>query len=802
MNVEHDQPTLFHRVHARHGSILLVALALAGTASAGLALTWRAAKAERRALDALESEVAQRRFAQEQLAVALEELDELYADLGEWWLANADGLTSLQRQCLTKALPRYERFAEAQGDAPDVRRATATAIHRVGQIRMALGRPGDAEGPFEQAVAIRRQLADFPPHHPADRLALAESLRARGAVLSTLRLKTAAEQLDREAADLADSLVAENPGEPLYLGVLIECLNDLSQRQEDLARNDEAETTHQRALSLARSLAASNPTAPRHRELLARLLSREGARAGVRGECDDAEAALRQTIGILKDLQIDAPSRIDYRARHAAALGDLAVALSKAKRPRDADPVLRRSVAMHDELAEEHPDVLLYRRRSAAAWHNLGVLHDRLGRAADAEAAWRHSIKLYEDLLRDFPDDQESRADLAATAALLASKLDSVDQSAKALEYRVMQADAARSLVDLAPENVNRRLALANAWIDIGGSLMGVGRTDEALGYLRNGLAAYEPVSGQRSLNMQGLSYLACGLTNLSQCLKLHRDGLEEAESALRRAADFHRRLANQRPDDLDFQRALGEDLVRLGELRRLQGKSAEAVDLCERALAFQRSNLADNPSDLAVRQAFREAHYELAKAKRALGDRAGASETAESLIRDMPDDPQALAMAVGFLENRAVAKAAVDKAADLGARNASIQNLLAYVLATTSHPGLRDPSRAVELARRATGFSPLNGAYESTLGLALFRSGQYDEAVVRLERAECLPGRLEGLDALALTLAHTQKGDLSTARRHYEHAMKWAEIHSLIDQEVFEDLRAEAEAALNDETS
>lgn len=797
MNTSRDENPVFQQAGARC-AVLLVALILTGVPAASLGLTWRALKAEWRALDALDGEIARRRFVETELAFTRETLDDMYTELRGRHMANADGLTDLQRRFLENALIHYERLTTGPpGAALDVRRDAAAAIHRIGQIHAALGRPGRADEAFERAVVIRRELAENPGARPADRLALAEGLRARGAALNALGFDFAAEGLDREAVDLADALVENHPGAACYLGALIESLSDLSQCQENQVRHVEAETAHRRALKFARSLAGSHSSLPKYRSLLARLLGREGVRAAARGDRDGAEVALRQAVEILRDLHADDPDRIDAQARFAAAMGDLAVVLIRADRPNDAEPELRRSITLNDDLAEHHPDVLLYRRRSASGWHNLGVLNERLGRAAASKAAWRQSIELYEGILRDFPDHHEFRADLAGTNALLASKERRARRPAEALEFRVSETAAARSLVDLAPADAARRLLLATIWIDIGYTLQAFDRGDEAVNHFRNGLAAFDVLLEQDPAAERHRSFLAYGLNRLAQCLKFRREGFKEAEALLRRAVKIRRDLADERPDDIDAQRFLGDDLCQLSELRRLQGDPAEAVELCEEAVALQQSALAHSPTDPNCRQFVRNAYVELARAKRALGDRAGAAEAAERLARDLPDDALAQALAARFLEDRASAKSAVERAAKLDPRGHVVHHALAYLLATTSDPGLRDPSRAVEMARKATATASQMGEYESVLGVALFRAGDLDEAVAAIERAEKLPRRMDDLDSLVLALVQARKGDWPAARHHYDRALKWTETHSPADQELFECLRAEAEAAL-----
>lgn len=65
--------------------------------------------------------------------------------------------------------------------------------------------------------------------------------------------------------------------------------------------------------------------------------------------------------------------------------------------------------------------------------------------------------------------------------------------------------------------------------------------------------------------------------------------------------------------------------------------------------------------------------------------------------------------------------------------------NNLAWILATSKQDDLRNPTRALELARRCVDLDSANPALLSTLAAAQATSGQFDEAVATLERATTL---------------------------------------------------------------
>jgi tetratricopeptide (TPR) repeat protein len=117
----------------------------------------------------------------------------------------------------------------------------------------------------------------------------------------------------------------------------------------------------------------------------------------------------------------------------------------------------------------------------------------------------------------------------------------------------------------------------------------------------------------------------------------------------------------------------------------------------------------------------------------------------------------------------------------------------LAWTLATCSIPQLRDPSRAVELARRAVETAPRADRW-NTLGITLYRSGDWKAAIVALEKAEALEGDNDlASNSFFLAMAHWQLGQKDQARDWHDKAVAWMVKNRPKDEEL---LRFRAEAA------
>ena len=91
-------------------------------------------------------------------------------------------------------------------------------------------------------------------------------------------------------------------------------------------------------------------------------------------------------------------------------------------------------------------------------------------------------------------------------------------------------------------------------------------------------------------------------------------------------------------------------------------------------------------------------------------------------------------------------------------ADNTLILNYIAWRYANFSDEEHRNPQRAVQLAQKACDLSPDYGHCWNTLGLALYRDGQWEAAVEVLNTSIKLEGDY-GCDCILLSMAHAQFG-------------------------------------------
>ena len=104
-------------------------------------------------------------------------------------------------------------------------------------------------------------------------------------------------------------------------------------------------------------------------------------------------------------------------------------------------------------------------------------------------------------------------------------------------------------------------------------------------------------------------------------------------------------------------------------------------------------------------------------------------------------------------------------KAIEMGPRSAEAHNDLAWLLATCPEAEIRDPGRAVELAKKAVELTPKQGNHWNTLGVAQYRVGDSKAAIEALTQSMGLRKGGDSNDWFFLAMARWQLGDQAEAR-------------------------------------
>ena len=124
---------------------------------------------------------------------------------------------------------------------------------------------------------------------------------------------------------------------------------------------------------------------------------------------------------------------------------------------------------------------------------------------------------------------------------------------------------------------------------------------------------------------------------------------------------------------------------------------------------------------------------------------------------------------------------------------DAKVHNNVAWVLASAPVPEVRDPARAVSLAKKAVELAPTEGTFRNTLGVAHYRAGDWNAALPALEKSMELRKGGDSFDWFLLAMAYEKLGDTEKARQWYQRATVWMEKNQAANEEL---RRFRAEAA------
>jgi tetratricopeptide (TPR) repeat protein/serine/threonine protein kinase len=119
------------------------------------------------------------------------------------------------------------------------------------------------------------------------------------------------------------------------------------------------------------------------------------------------------------------------------------------------------------------------------------------------------------------------------------------------------------------------------------------------------------------------------------------------------------------------------------------------------------------------------------------------------------------------------------DQAIALNPKYAACLNDLAWLLATCPELKARNPTRALDLAAKAVKLAPKEGGFWDTLGVAHYRTGDWQAAVAALNKAVELRRGGNAVDWLFLAMAHRRLGDHLEARKWYDQAVQWLDRFS-----------------------
>jgi serine/threonine protein kinase/tetratricopeptide (TPR) repeat protein len=474
---------------------------------------------------------------------------------------------------------------------------------------------------------------------------------------------------------------------------------------------------------------------------------------------------------------------------------------------------LENTLTFFEEIAKQNSNDRRARLEKAAAYRRVGGIHEQLGQDEQAAAAYQQALDISRTIATDFPEDPDCRRNLARSYSSLGGTKVSFLKWSSVRIPEVEQAyfEALRlqeQLVHEFPANLEGKHDLGLTYFRLGYiQLFRLGRPPAAAEEaVRQALKIREDLVAARPSEFLYRQELGMSLGNLGNLLIGTRK-FPEAEKVVRRELEVRQHLVDDFPAEPIARHYLADAFMDLTILQNSTGKLREAVEARRQELRLRKKLATEFPNFMLFQVQLAAHSRELGEELRNTGaqdDAIAAYEQAiaacKEVVRLRPD------VAFGYLcwrralarlGDREEAVAAWEQAVARGAENAELANQIAWSLATAPEPPIRNPEKAVQLAKEALALQPQNGGFWNTLGVASYRTAQWKDAVAALERSMPLRSGGDSFDWFFLAMAHWQLGNAKEARHYYDRAVEWMEQNKPQDEELREDLRRfRAEAA------
>jgi serine/threonine-protein kinase len=485
-------------------------------------------------------------------------VDDMYTRVAEEWLADEPVKDALRLEFLSKALDLYQEFTREQGHDPEVRRETALAFFRTGQIHRLLNQRHRAQEAYDQAVALQSNLCDEFPRDLGYRHDLADSFNWRGEMFREggATLPAAVEDYHR-ARVLQEALVAQSP-DPQFRKALARSHYNLAIAQLDLGRPEHAAKDLDRAAQLLGELRRAHPAVPEYRHELAKCFINRGVLHKDRGLFEKSGADYREAAELLHKLSEDAPARAAYRSDLASVHLNWGNLWSAQNEPGRAAGELGRALDLLQRLARDFPDRPGYQKKLANAHNSLAAVLAQGSEFDKAERHWHQARERFERLASEHPDDVESCQLLGTTHGNLGWLCAERKDWPQARNHLTAAIEQLRKALRGNPANPQTKLALRNQY-------QSLAEVSIRLGDHAAAAAAAESLATALGDRAQDYYYAACFLSRCTALLDQDKRLPEDARKAVARkyrdrAAAMLREAAARRGSN--FQRLPNEQDV------------------------------------------------------------------------------------------------------------------------------------------------------------------------------------------------------------------------------------------------
>jgi WD40 repeat protein/tetratricopeptide (TPR) repeat protein len=441
--------------------------------------------------------------------------------------------------------------------------------------------------------------------------------------------------------------------------------------------------------------------------------------------------------------------------------------------PSDVEAYVARSGAYlnnqeYGKAAADCAEVMRLKPDRANAWGEVFKSPDDVSRG---EYFLRDTLAREEKAAADFPAVSDHRRRQASTQINLGHLYKGAGRLQKAEEAYGHALDIRKKLADDFPLVSANLEDLARSHSFLGRFLKENGRFADGVRQYRQAVELWRKLAKDSPGEPRYRESLAQSLDDLADTLR-DSDKPPDADKLIREAGSLRQRLAADFPEEAKYQLGQFRGLVRLTNLLKATHELDEAEKTSGQAVAIL-VKLADHSPNEPIYQ------KELARAYVLRGD--------VLLDRGRAEEPVRAYRQAVTVRQRLAARFP---------QHPGYQNDLAWLLAISPKPEARDVPRAVDLAEKVVARAPENGHFWNTLGVALYRKGDWKGAIKALDTSMGLRAGGDSYDWFFLAMARWQLGEKDQARREYNRAVEgMAKVQ--LDNEELRHFRDEAAGLL-----
>ena len=289
-----------------------------------------------------------------------------------------------------QALEIWKPLAAAYPAVADYQRLVATAQFNLGLLYRDTNRTEQGETFLKDALAIRQQRAgDATTESLRD---LVSSQLELGLLYARSRKDSAAEQCFRQAREVAERLVRENPTFPDCERDLAVICSNLAQLHSDAGQFEKAEPCAREALTVQEKLVRDHPTVPEYRSHLAQTRHMMAGMYQRLCQTEQAETACKEAIALQEQLNAEHPQTTEYSVNLGASYVQAADLAESTGKLEEAIEWTDRAVARLDGIIAEQARNVQARQTLAQAYATKAQTLSKLGRHGEALENSDHAL--------------------------------------------------------------------------------------------------------------------------------------------------------------------------------------------------------------------------------------------------------------------------------------------------------------------------------------------------------------------------------------------------------------------------